>query len=913
MEYSFRCIDVGQTNRSPTLKVPLLVVGIDFGTTYSGWSYSFKHDFELNPIKVETMGWHGDQFVSSKAILSVSNSYTFDFKRDITRDMDIEDETGKKLNAKAGISSDTLMIALEPEAAAKYCRFLPAEKTEHEDSFCKFKTGSKVLSIDAEGGTVYISVQEVAENGSMKNIYKASGGDWGEAKVDEAYAIKAPLLVAGIDFGTTYSGWSYSFRHEFEHDPTKVATKSWYGDQLVSLKAPTCVLVEPDGETFSAFGYDAESKYTSLVEAEEHEKWYFFRRFKMKLHNKAGIPSYNLIIALEPEAAAVYCRFLQKKNEEDSSLSTFKTGSKVLVVDAGGGTVDIAVQEVAENGSMKNIYKASGGDWGGTKVDEAYVIFLQNMLGKDSIDAFKRCYMEDYIFMIRDFEMKKRGVDPLKSERPVIFRVSAMLPKLIKKTRGKKIHEAITDSPFDSTVSIQGDKLKVDMSVVATFFKTQIDAIVDEVSNIIEQSTIGDIDAIVLVGGFSNCSLLQQAIKSRFVNHTIIIPNDADLAVLKGAVIFGHKPELITQRVSKYTYGLRMKRPFVDKVHNEYYKVIREDGKVCCGNCFDIHITAGQCLFVGEAQVQKSYTPAKSTPTCVLIEPDGKTFSAFGFDAETKYTSLVKANEHDKWYYFKRFKMKLYNKLSSQKPQPFTVDIYPEKQGHNVILTHITGGTVDIAVQEVADNGSMKNIYKASGGDWGGTKVNEAYVKFLENMLGADSIEAFKQSNMEDYIYMIRDFEMKKRDLDPLKNDRPVVFRISAMLPKLVKKSRGKKIYDVIKDSPFESTVSIQGDKLKVDMSIVSNFFKTHVDAIVEHVSNLIDQSTIAGQYLIVGEAQVEKKYVASTSSQIHQYFYVYYTLDPDPMVVFSFLCFRKCYVSKHQPVGKRSLCKNIK
>ncbi|XP_052781107.1 heat shock 70 kDa protein 12A-like isoform X2 [Mya arenaria] len=369
-------------------------------------------------------------------------------------------------------------------------------------------------------------------------------------------AIKAPLLVAGIDFGTTYSGWSYSFRHEFEHDPTKVATKSWYGDQLVSLKAPTCVLVEPDGETFSAFGYDAESKYTSLVEAEEHEKWYFFRRFKMKLHNKtikrdmeiedetgkklnaklvftsairflkddllnviedriagaatseeinwvltvpaiwdggakqfmreaaesAGIPSYNLIIALEPEAAAVYCRFLQKKNEEDSSLSTFKTGSKVLVVDAGGGTVDIAVQEVAENGSMKNIYKASGGDWGGTKVDEAYVIFLQNMLGKDSIDAFKRCYMEDYIFMIRDFEMKKRGVDPLKSERPVIFRVSAMLPKLIKKTRGKKIHEAITDSPFDSTVSIQGDKLKVDMSVVATFFKTQIDAIIDHLS-----------------------------------------------------------------------------------------------------------------------------------------------------------------------------------------------------------------------------------------------------------------------------------------------------------------------------------------------------------------------------------------------------------------------------------------------
>ncbi|XP_052778695.1 heat shock 70 kDa protein 12B-like [Mya arenaria] len=96
----------------------------------------------------------------------------------------------------------------------------------------------------------------------------------------------APLLVAAIDFGTTYSGWSYSFKHHFHLDPTKVVTKRWHGDQLMSMKAPTCVLIEPDGNTFSAFGYDAENKYTSLVEAEEHDKWYFFKRFKMKLYDK---------------------------------------------------------------------------------------------------------------------------------------------------------------------------------------------------------------------------------------------------------------------------------------------------------------------------------------------------------------------------------------------------------------------------------------------------------------------------------------------------------------------------------------------------------------------------------------------------------------------------------------------------
>ncbi|XP_052781113.1 heat shock 70 kDa protein 12A-like isoform X2 [Mya arenaria] len=338
------------------------------------------------------------------------------------------------------------------------------------------------------------------------------------------------------------------------------------------------------------------------------------KQFMREAAESAGISSDKLILALEPEAAAIYCRHIpSKKAGEEDSLSTFKTGSKFLLVDAGGGTVDIAVQEVADNGSMKNIYKASGGDWGGTKVNEAYVKFLENMLGADSIEAFKQSNMEDYIYMIRDFEMKKRDLDPLKNDRPVVFRISAMLPKLVKKSRGKKIYDVIKDSPFESTVSIQGDKLKVDMSIVSNFFKTHVDAIVEHVSNLIDQSTIGDIAAIVLVGGFSNCPLLQHAMKTTFENHKIIVPIDPDLAVLKGAVIFGHKPELISQRVSKYTYGVSMRVDFIEHVHRESYKVINEKGKFRCAHVFDKHITAGQYLIVGEAQVEKKYVASTSS------------------------------------------------------------------------------------------------------------------------------------------------------------------------------------------------------------------------------------------------------------------------------------------------------------
>lgn len=94
------------------------------------------------------------------------------------------------------------------------------------------------------------------------------------------------VLVAAIDFGTTYSGYAFSFRHDYEKDPSKISTNTtWIAGHknLFSLKTPTCVLLQPD-QSFHSFGYEAEEKYSDLAVDEEHEDWYFFRRFKMQLY-----------------------------------------------------------------------------------------------------------------------------------------------------------------------------------------------------------------------------------------------------------------------------------------------------------------------------------------------------------------------------------------------------------------------------------------------------------------------------------------------------------------------------------------------------------------------------------------------------------------------------------------------------
>jgi hypothetical protein len=50
------------------------------------------------------------------------------------------------------------------------------------------------------------------------------------------------------------------------------------------------------------------------------------------------------------------------------------------------------------------------------------------------------------------------------------------------------------------------------------------------------------------------------------------------------------------------------------------------------------------------------------TPTCVLFDQNKK-FHSFGFDAEEEYSGLALDNKHGDYFFFRRFKMKLFDKL----------------------------------------------------------------------------------------------------------------------------------------------------------------------------------------------------------------------------------------------------------
>ena len=92
------------------------------------------------------------------------------------------------------------------------------------------------------------------------------------------------LVVAAIDFGTHGSGFALCTRDIYKKDPTKIYCHTWNSGTTITYKAPTSVLLKPDG-TLLSFGYEAEREYSDLANDEERKKHYLFRQFKMKLFN----------------------------------------------------------------------------------------------------------------------------------------------------------------------------------------------------------------------------------------------------------------------------------------------------------------------------------------------------------------------------------------------------------------------------------------------------------------------------------------------------------------------------------------------------------------------------------------------------------------------------------------------------
>ncbi|XP_041369199.1 uncharacterized protein LOC121383315 isoform X2 [Gigantopelta aegis] len=369
----------------------------------------------------------------------------------------------------------------------------------------------------------------------------------------------------------------------------------------------------------------------------------------------------QMLIALEPEAASIYCRKLRmyelvpespvqrplqspRKSvqeplnttsvctdlSEDMSplklpfdlapnqvLETKMKGTRYLVVDCGGGTVDITVHELDDTGKLKELYKATGGPYGSIGIDIEFEKLLYAVFGEDFIDNYKAKYPVGWVNLMINFESRKRSASPYKSN-PLNISIPFSFIDYHKKQKS---------GHMESTVKKYGDSdicwssegmLRLSPMAMKRLFLPTVERIKQTIGDVLNNKYARDLSYMFLVGGFAESPVLQQEIRREFSHILkILIPTGVSLAILKGAVLFGLDPTVVNVRRSRLTYGVGVLNRFDPNKHPKS-KLVTREGKDWCTDVFEKYVTVDEAITLGDTVV-RSYTPAKSTQQVSII------------------------------------------------------------------------------------------------------------------------------------------------------------------------------------------------------------------------------------------------------------------------------------------------------
>lgn len=145
----------------------------------------------------------------------------------------------------------------------------------------------------------------------------------------------------------------------------------------------------------------------------------------------------------------------------------------------------------------------------------------------------------DFLDLLKDFEMKKMTISPNLNES-VTFKVPKSLSDTFSERNPRSnIMDVTSNSKYKDQLTWIDHKIRMEAHLVKTLFDEICKQIVDYLKDLFMVSALKDVSCILLVGGFAESLMLQTAIKEAFKN--VIIPKEAGLAMLKGAVLFGQK------------------------------------------------------------------------------------------------------------------------------------------------------------------------------------------------------------------------------------------------------------------------------------------------------------------------------------------------------------------------------------
>jgi molecular chaperone DnaK (HSP70) len=269
----------------------------------------------------------------------------------------------------------------------------------------------------------------------------------------------------------------------------------------------------------------------------------------------------------EPEAAAIYAL-------HGLDPHGLKVGDTVVVVDAGGGTVDLISYTISTLKPVLEVTEAapgSGALCGSTFLNMRFAKFIKNRLGRE--DGFDEEVLAE---AMEQFEKKVKRQFNLAAQPDDSY----MIP--------------VAGLANNKEIGISRGRFALKASDVRTIFEPVVQEVIKLVKDQISASGV-PITAVLLVGGFGASNYLKERLRNSIDKKIQILqPPNAWQAVVQGAVMKGlalSAPDRLTSvkvqnRRARKHYGTEWRTRFDEKIHSHL-----RDKRHWCGldGCYKVY------------------------------------------------------------------------------------------------------------------------------------------------------------------------------------------------------------------------------------------------------------------------------------------------------------------------------------
>ena len=248
-------------------------------------------------------------------------------------------------------------------------------------------------------------------------------------------------------------------------------------------------------------------------------------------------------------------------------ISYYKEGKEFMIIDSGDYKVELTEYKIVnKNRDIEQISPSLGKFIGSMNINNDILEIVKQIIGKDTIEKYKKEQLEGYIKFLTDINYIKENFNYYDGYN--IFELNLKYIDRIKNIKNNIYNNIIYDNN-NLSIKTENNIIYLPYNIIKKIIIKTINKIIEFIK---EEYKKRKQTHLILVGGFWKSQIFLNEFKNRLKKIHYSILDDKEYSIVKGAILSQIIQNKIKIRINKYFYGIKNWKGIIEKIADNKIK-----------------------------------------------------------------------------------------------------------------------------------------------------------------------------------------------------------------------------------------------------------------------------------------------------------------------------------------------------